>query len=128
LVYSDAKTGKSAQLTIDAAKVPMLLNYKVSDVIEGSEFGLPGYKLRITGGSDSSGFPLRKSIQGSIKTKILRRSKAFAGKHRRTSVRGGTISADTMQINAVIVEYGSKPVGELFPESKKEKTEKKEAQ
>ncbi len=124
LVYSDAKTGKSAQLTIDPAKVPMLLNYKVTDVIDGSELGLPGYKLRITGGTDTSGFPLRKSIQGSIKTKVLRRTGAIA-KKRRTSVRGSTIASDTAQINAVIVEYGTKPVSELFPESKTPKEEKK---
>jgi small subunit ribosomal protein S6e len=122
-VYSDAKTGKSAQLTIDPAKVPMLLNYKVSDVVDGGEFGMPGYKLRITGGSDTSGFPLRKSIQGSIKTKVLRRTGKLTGK-RRTSVRGSTVTADTAQINAVIVEYGSKPIGELFPETKKEKEAK----
>ncbi len=74
LVYSDAKTGKSAQLTIDPAKVPMLLSYKITDVIDGSEFGMPGYKFKITGGTDTSGFPLRNSIQGSIKTKVLRRT------------------------------------------------------
>ena len=123
LVYSDAKTGKSAQLTIDPAKVPMLLNHKVTDVVDGSEFGMPGYKLRITGGTDSSGFPLRKSIQGSIKTKILRRAGKLTGK-RRTSVRGSTITGDTAQINAVIVEYGEKPLGELFPDSKATKEKK----
>jgi small subunit ribosomal protein S6e len=118
LVYSDAKTGKSAQLTIDPAKVPMLMSHKIADVIDGSEFGMPGYKFKITGGTDTSGFPLRSSIQGSIKTKVLRHNESAVGKKRRTSVRGSTIASDTAQINAVIVEYGTKPIGELFPEGK----------
>ncbi len=120
LVYSDPKTGKSAQLSVDADKVPMLLNYKVDDVVDGGLFGLAGYKLKITGGTDMSGFPLRKGIQGAIKTKILKRNVRVAGK-RRTSVRGGSVAADTAQINAVIVEYGEKPAGELFPEKQGEK-------
>jgi len=46
------------------------------------------------------------------------------GVRKRKSMRGREISSDTAQINAVIVEYGQKPLSEIFP--KKEKEEKKE--
>ena len=42
------------------------------------------------------------------------------GMHERLTVRGSTISSDTVQVNTMIVEYGSTPVSELFPEKKKE--------
>ena len=130
IVYSDPKTGKSAQLVVEGDKAVVLLNSKINDVIEGDSIGLPGYKLKITGGSDDSGFPLMKGINGAIKTSVLRKvatSGRKNGIHERLTVRGSTISSDTVQVNTMIIEYGSKPVSELFPEKKKEETASKEA-
>ena len=130
IVYSDPKTGKSAQLVLEGDKAVVLLNSKINDVIEGDTIGLPGYKLKITGGSDDSGFPLMKGIGGAIKTSVLRKvatSGRKNGMHERLTVRGSTISSDTVQVNTVIVEYGSTPVSELFPEKKKEEAAGKEA-
>ena len=123
IVYSDPKTGKSAQLVVEGDKAVALLNSKINDIIEGDTIGLPGYKLKITGGSDNSGFPLMKGIGGAIKTSVLRKvatSGRNNGMHERLTVRGSTISSDTVQVNTMIVEYGSTPVSELFPEKKKE--------
>ena len=131
IVYSDPKTGKSAQLQLDKDKEPMLLNHKINDVIDGAALGMSGYKLKITGGSDKSGFAMDKSITGGIKTKVLKRI-AYSGKHngqyKRSTVRGNLVSADTELVNTVIVEYGDKPTSELFPENpdKKAKEEKTE--
>lgn len=131
IVYSDPKTGKSAQMQLDKEKEPMLMNHKINDVIDGAALGLSGYKLKITGGSDKSGFAMDKSITGGIKTKVLKRV-AYSGKHKgqykRSTVRGNLISADTELVNTVIVEYGDKPASELFPENpdKKAKAEKAE--
>ena len=122
IVYSDPKTGKSAQLVLEGDRAVALLNSKINDVIEGDAIGLPGYKLKITGGSDNSGFPLMKGIGGAIKTSVLRKvatSGRKNGMHERLTVRGSTISAETVQVNTVIVEYGSTPASELFPEKKK---------
>jgi small subunit ribosomal protein S6e len=131
IVYSDQKTGKSAQMQLDNEKSAMLMNHKINDVIDGGILGLEGYKLKITGGSDTSGFPMNRSITGAIKTKVLRKiakSGKKKGQHRRSTVRGNTITADIELVNTVIVEYGSKPANELFPdnpERKKAKEEKK---
>ncbi len=118
IVYSDPKSGRSAQADLPKDKVGLVLNYKIGDTIDGGIIGLAGYKLKITGGSDNSGFPLHKSIQGTIKTHIFMRANK-SGKSKgiftRNMVRGNTINQDVEQINTVIVEYGSKDPSELFP-------------
>ena len=73
IVFSDPKTGKSAQMQLDKDKEAMLLNHKINDIIDGSALGLSGYKMKITGGSDKSGFAMDRSISGAIKTRVLRK-------------------------------------------------------
>lgn len=131
IVYSDPKSGRSAQMELGADRFALLMNRKINEVIDGSVIGLSGYKLKITGGSDKSGFAMDRSISGSIKTKALRLVSASGkrkGQHRRSTVRGNTISADTEQVNLVIVEYGDKPASELFPESAKGPKEERHEQ
>lgn len=127
IVFSDPKTGRTTQMQLDKDKEPMFLNHKINDVIDGAALGLSGYKLKITGGSDSSGFAMDRSITGSIKTKVLRRvakSGKLKGQYKRSTVRGNTVTNDTELVNTIIVEYGDKPAAELFPEpAKKEKKE-----
>ncbi len=113
IVYSDPKTGRTAQAEIANETVAQLLNLKVGDTLDGGLFGLSGYRLRITGGSDSSGFPMNKNAHGSRKFKVLRQ--LSSGKSGRRTVVGNVVSTTIAQINAVIVEYGSKPVEEIFP-------------
>jgi small subunit ribosomal protein S6e len=128
IVFSDPKTGKSAQMQLDKDKESVFLNHKINDVIEGDQIGLSGYKFKITGGSDTSGFAMNKTIGGSIKTKALRlvsKSGKKKGQYKRSTVRGNLVSTDTELVNTVIVEYGSKPTTELFPD-KAPKEEKKE--
>lgn len=122
IVYSDPKTGKSAQMELEKGKEAVLLNHKVGDVVDASALGLTGYKLKITGGSDSSGFPMDRSVESMLKTKVLKRVSKFGemkGQYKRKTVHGGVISEDIAQVNAVITEYGDKPATELFPEGKK---------
>jgi small subunit ribosomal protein S6e len=131
LVYSDPKNGKSGQMTLDPDKAALLMNHRINEVVDASPFGLSGYKLKITGGSDTSGFPMHFSIGGSIKTKQLKRvanSGKLKGQYKRSTVRGNLISNDIALVNTIIVEYGDRPApSELFPESaKKEEGEKKE--
>ena len=128
IVYSDPKSGRSAQVELDKEKSALMLNYKIGDVIEGDLVGIHGCKLKITGGSDSSGFPMDRSIQGTIKTTVMKpvsESGRLKGIVRRKTVRGGMISQDVELVNTVIVEHGSRELDELFP--KKEKKEKGEA-
>ncbi|MEM0149612.1 MAG: S6e family ribosomal protein, partial [Candidatus Micrarchaeaceae archaeon] len=118
IVYSDPKTGKSAQIDLPEEKAAILSNFKIGDTFDGALIDLNGYKFKITGGSDTSGFPMNKGIQGSGKShamKLVAESGKHKGEHRRMTSRGNTIISDTAQVNMVIIEYGEKPVEELFP-------------
>ncbi|NHI83156.1 MAG: 30S ribosomal protein S6e [Candidatus Thorarchaeota archaeon] len=118
LVISDPENGKAIQYELDDAKTNALVGKSVGDVVEGDAMGLPGYKLRITGGSDSSGFPVRPDVHGSGKKRILVRGPpGFRPKRRgiarRKTVRGRELSPDISQVNVRIEERGSAPLEEL---------------
>ena len=125
LVFSDKKTGKTAQVDIPKDRESVLIGKIMGEAVDGSVGGLDGYRLQITGLSDSAGAPSRPEIEGTRKAKTLISNGPGVGKPRkgfrsRRSVRGNTISADTVQVNTVITEYGAKPVEELFkPREKK---------
>lgn len=126
IVCSDKKTGKTMQMELDREREVAFLNHRINEVVDGAVLGLSGYKFKITGGSDSSGFPMDGSISGAIKTRVLKRvsrNGKLKGQYKRSTVRGNTVSSDTTLVNTVIVEYGDKPVSELFPDkAKKEET------
>ena len=130
---------------------------KIGQEFNGELLGLNGYKLKITGGSDYSGFPMKAEIPGSAKTKILLRTgnigfrkrryhnvssaegakkklkQTYPGERRRKSVRGNTISEDTVQINCKVISAGKETPEKLLglevqakesPKVEKPKTEK----
>ncbi len=123
IVISDPETGKSSVVELEDARAVPLIGRKIGDVMDGAVVGLSGHKLLITGGTDSSGFPMRPDIHGGIKTRVLLsggvgyRSRE-KGKRKRRTVRGNTITEDTAQINMKIIEK---------PSGKARKAEKKSA-
>lgn len=107
-----------------------LLNRKIGETVNGNLIGLNGYELKITGGSDSAGFPMRKDIDGFGRKKpMLSKSAGFHKKKRRTkhkaqhhyylfkrkTVRGNTISDATAQINLSVIKAGNQALAEIFP-------------
>jgi small subunit ribosomal protein S6e len=124
IVYSDPKSGRSKQIELDKDRSALFLNYKIGDAIDGNLIGMPGCKLKITGGSDRSGFPMERSIQGTIKTNVLRllsSSGRTKGVFERRTVRGNTVSQDIELLNAVITDHGTADLDALFPKSEKKK-------
>jgi small subunit ribosomal protein S6e len=118
LVISDPEEGKAIQYELDDAKTNALVGKSVGDVIEGDVLGLPGYKLKITGGSDASGFPIRPDVHGSGKKRILIKGPpGFKSKRngmaKRKTVRGRELNLDISQVNMRIEEKGSTPLEEL---------------
>lgn len=127
IVFSDKKTGRTAQLDVPKDKESVLMGKRLGEEIDGFIIGLDGYKLKLTGLSDNTGAPSRAEIEGTRKARPLLTSgpglrKSKRGFRARRMVRGDTISADTMQINTFITTYGTKPLDEFF----KAKEEKKE--
>jgi small subunit ribosomal protein S6e len=125
IVFSDKKSGKTAQIDIAKDSEPAYMGKKIGEVVDGTAAGLPGYKLKVTGLSDNTGSPSRREIDGTRKAKPLLgfgvgMRVRIKGHRSRRMVRGNTISVDTSQINTVIEEYGAMSSEELFkPKEKK---------
>ena len=125
IVINDPKTGKSYQKSVEFKKIESLKGLKIGDVFDAGLIDLPGYQLRITGGSDKDGFPMKKGVHTSSRVKILMSggvgyNAKEKGIRRRKSVRGELISEQIAQINAVIVKEGKKKIEEFFSENEKE--------
>lgn len=117
-MISDPETGKAIQYELDDAKSNALVGKTVGEIVAGDVLGLPGYKLKITGGSDTSGFPIRPDVHGSGKKRVLiRGTPGFRPKRKgiakRKTVRGRELSPDVSQVNMRIEEKGSTPLEDL---------------
>jgi len=124
-VVNDPETRKSYQVEIEQSKALGLIGKKIGDEFSGDIIGLPGYTLKITGGTDKDGFPMHPRVEGMGRKKVLLTGPPCfhpkrKGERRRKTVRGNTISEDIAQINCKIVKKGEKPIEELIPVKKKE--------
>ncbi len=125
-VVSDPTTRKAYQIEVEKERAAGVLGLRIGDVVDGGFLGLPGYKLKITGGTDRDGFPMHRDVEGPGRKRLLLSGPPcfhprVKGERRRKLVRGNTISEDIAQINCKVVEYGEKPLEELIP--KKEEKE-----
>ena len=105
----------------------------VGEKFDGKELKpeLEGYELEITGGSDSSGFPLSKDVEGlGLKGLLLKKGWGMRdnreGLRKRKTVRGKVISGTTSLININVLKPGKKPLAEVFPEQVKGEAPKAE--
>ena len=122
-----------------------IVGKKLGDIIEGSEVSenLAGYSLKITGATDSSGFPHKSDIQGPEMKRVMftygwgmhKRPRKAGKKPRqnidglrlRKTVRGQQISEKTIQLNCIVSKHGSKHLAEIFPDQNKPKEKPAEA-
>ena len=121
VVINDVRTGKSYQKVISDQYANSLIGKRIGEVVDGIFVGLPGYKLIITGGSDTTGTPMRKSLPGPRKKKLLLKGgvgfhPTMPGQRRKKAIKGNTIAPDDVQINMKISSYGPKGVEDLFAE------------
>lgn len=112
--------GKSYVMTFEN----ILEGKKIGDKVPGDFFGLDGYELEITGGSDNTGFPMKKSIEGLGRRKPLTVNMDSSisgnrGDKMRKTVVGNTVSASMAQINFKVIKEGSKKLEEIFKKEEK---------
>ncbi len=117
LVISEGK--QSHQMEVPATESRQFLGLKIGDEFDASNIGLNGYILKITGGSDKNGFPMKMDVEGPRRIRsLLSGGTGFKpnrdGQRRRKTVRGNTISDDIVQISAVIAQKGKKGIDELL--------------
>jgi len=118
-VINDVKSGKSHKATISGHNANSLIGKNIGEVVDGIFVGLPGYKLKITGGSDGNGTPMRGDLPGNKRRKILLSNglgmhEVYPGERKRKALRCSAISSEIVQINMAVTEYGPKPIEENF--------------
>src|SRR6478672_13533421 len=107
VIISDSNGRSQTQELKDRAAQP-LLGSKIGDSIDSSTVGITGGKIRISGGSDKSGTPMRKDIHGGVKKYVLL-SRGVGmrsikeGERKRKLVRGNMITEEIYQINCVLI-------------------------
>ena len=109
-----------------------LFGKSVGETFDGKDLAaeLEGYQLKINGGSDISGFPLKEDVEGvGYKRLLLKRGWGMhdtrEGVRIRKTVRGKVITNKIAQVNMVVVKAGKKALSEIFPEQNKPKEEAK---
>jgi len=121
------KDGKTAQKEISEDQAALLVGKKIGEKVAGDELGYDGYEFEITGGSDSSGTPMRRDVDGSGKKRILAvkgigvKQKRHGQKQRKT-ISANTIEEKTSQVNMKVTKEGKAPLVEAPAE---ENTEEK---
>lgn len=125
------KDGKSYQKELKSPEADLLFDKKVGDKVSGDAIGLTGYEFEITGGSDKSGFPMRKDVSASRRKKIFTTSShgvwiPTKGKKIRKTVAGNMVHENTAQINLKVLKEGKAPLAPV-EEKAEEGAEKKEA-
>ena len=132
--------GKTFKIDLDTEA---LIGKKIGEKIEGKEIksGLEGYEFEITGTSDKAGFPGKKDIEGTALRKVLltkgwgmkkrprkegkkKKRRMLKGLRLKKTVRGNTISKDTIQINMTVIKEGTKKLEEIFPKTEKAEEKK----
>ncbi|MDO5852034.1 MAG: 30S ribosomal protein S6e [Methanobacteriaceae archaeon] len=123
IVVSDEEI--THQIEMENKQVKALMGLKIGDEFNGGILGLKGYKLRISGGSDKNGFPMKSDIDGTKRMKSLVDGgigfkPTRSGLRRRKTMRGNTIADDISQINTVVIERGEQTLTEIFSEDNEE--------
>ena len=124
-IINDVNTGKSYNVAVSGHHANSLIGKNVGEVIDGIFVGLPGYKLKITGGSDGNGTPMRSDLPGNKRRKLLLSEglgfhEKYPGQRRRVAIRGATISSEIVQINMAVAEYGPKSIEDTMAEAASE--------
>ena len=109
VVVSNPNDGATYQQSVDGQSANRFIGRELGEEVDGGAVGLDGYTLKLTGGSDETGRPMREDVSGSqIKERLLAGGVGFNpsrdGERKRVTVRGRQISEQTAQINASIVD------------------------
>ncbi len=126
VIVSDPEEGKSKVVELEESRATPLIGRRIGEIIDGSVVDLPGQKVQITGGSDKDAFPIRLSVHGGARRRIiLSGGRGYNPQHeglrKRKTIRGNVVTDEIVQINLKIVEKTKKP-----KEAKKTKEKKKE--
>lgn len=107
LIVSDPVNGTSQRIELEDQQLRPLIGTRIGQVIDGTIAGLQGYKIKLTGGTDKDGIPMRPDVHGSAKARIVLSGGVGykpkkKGERKRKVVRGNIVSLETTFLNFVI--------------------------
>ena len=111
VVVGDPVEGTTYAFDVDGQDANRFVGRSIGETVDGDAVDLYGYDLEITGGSDTSGRPMREDVSGTETAAILLEGgvgfdPAVDGERKRVTVRGREISENIRQINAEIATRG----------------------
>ena len=118
-------TGQQKVIEIDDEKrLQNLYERRMAQEVDGAILGeeFAGYILRITGGNDKQGFPMRQGILTNTRVRLLMHKghKGYrqrrAGERKRKSIRGCIVGQDIAVLNLAIVKTGDNDIAGLTDE------------
>ena len=126
LTISDIK-GKSISKELKDSDANPLLGLELGNETDASIVGLTG-KLKLTGGSDKSGVPMRTDVHGAARKRVLLSrgvglQDAEYGQRKRKLLRGNSVSEEIYQVNCKF--DGELPVEAPVEEATEEKIKDK---
>ena len=132
VIVSDPE-GTSKVVELEENRAAPLIGRKIGEIMDGSVVNIPGQKIQVTGGSDKDGFPMRPSVHGGVRRRVLLSggvgfNSQKEGMRKRKTVRGNIITDEIVQINLKIVGRAKKQEESNKVEQKKRKQPKKEAE
>lgn len=108
------KSGKCFQKELSTEEAEALHGKMLGEEFNSEVIGITGAKFLITGGSDASGFPMRRDLPGIGKKKLLLtksvgfkgklRGQKFGGLRLKKTVAGNTVNEKTHQLNVKVVK------------------------
>jgi small subunit ribosomal protein S6e len=109
LIVSNPADGTSQKVELDDQQLRALYGTRIGQVVEGAVAGMQGYKIKLTGGTDKDGIPMRPDVHGSAKARVVLSGGVGykpknKGDKKRKVVRGNTVSTETTFLNFTIVE------------------------
>lgn len=128
------KSGKCYQKELSLDESESFYGKVLGEEVDGTIMGLSGATLQLTGGSDKSGFPMRRDLPGTGKKRLLLtkstgfkgklRGKRFGGLRYKKTVAGNTISEVTHQLNVKVIK-GDAAVEKAFAPAEEPAAEEK---
>jgi small subunit ribosomal protein S6e len=109
----------------DEKRLQNLYERRMAQEIDGAVLGeeFEGTIMRISGGNDKQGFPMRQGVLTNTRVRLLckKGAKAFrprrAGERKRKSVRGCIVGHDISVLNLVVTQVGEKVIPGLTDET-----------
>jgi small subunit ribosomal protein S6e len=109
LIVSNPADGTSQRVEIDDQQLRALYGTRIGQVVEGTVADMQGYRIKLTGGTDKDGIPMRPDVHGSAKARVvLSGGVGFKpkdkGEKKRKVVRGNTVNPEIAFLNFTVVE------------------------